>query len=265
MPFPFAAIQRAPAGPRETPAVFRKNSGTAAGRVGVAVPLALAASCLVIAGCADVRRSAYFPESMTTGVAEAFDVHGRAVSTGVSTSFKWRFKPTPVIPAPATNPNLTLPTAAGTPHQPVKATLQFIHRLLLRWNREHSHVLLACGYGLYLWIAQSFATTQGPGLHAMSQLAQTVAPEFDAEALWGSVMIGSGLLALLGMLTGQTRVRQIASALLAALWLLMAACFWTANPRSPGCVTYVVLALAALTRACQIGDRRALPPPLPVA
>ena len=127
------------------------------------------------------------------------------------------------------------------------------HRLLLRWSREHSHVLLACGYGLYLWIAQSFAAPQGPGLRALQHLARAVAPECDAEALWGSVMIGGGLLALLGLLTGQIRVRQIAAVLLAALWLLMAACFWTANPRSPGCLTYAVFALAALTRAYQIG------------
>ena len=135
----------------------------------------------------------------------------------------------------------------------MKFTLTFFGRLFLRWDREHTHVLLAGGYGLYLWVAQSFTTTPGPGLRAMSHLAQTVAPEFDAETLWGSVMIGGGLLALLGLWTGQVRVRQIAAVLLAALWLLMAACFWTANPRSPGCVTYVVLAFAALTRACQIG------------
>ncbi len=136
----------------------------------------------------------------------------------------------------------------------MKSILHFLRRLLSRWGREHSHVLLACGYGLYLWIAQSFAAPKnGPGLRAMSHLAQTVAPELDAEALWGSVMIGGGLLALLGLLTGQVRVRQIAAVLLAALWLLMAACFWTANPRSPGCVTYFVLAFAALTRAYQIG------------
>ena len=139
--------------------------------------------------------------------------------------------------------------------------VSFFHRLLLRWSREHSHVLLACGYGLYLWIAQSFRATAGPGLRAMNRLAQSVAPELDAEALWGSVMIGGGLLALLGLLTGQVRVRQIAAVLLAALWLLMAACFWTANPRSPGCVTYVVFALAALTRAYQIG-RAGIPTPL---
>ncbi len=137
--------------------------------------------------------------------------------------------------------------------------LRFFHRLLLRWSREHSHVLLACGYGLYLWIAQSFAASQGSGLRAMSRLARAVAPEFDAEALWGSVMIGGGVLALLGLLTGQVRVRQIAAVLLAALWLLMAGCFWTANPRSPGCLTYAVFALAALTRAYQIGRASLVP------
>ena len=120
-------------------------------------------------------------------------------------------------------------------------------------SRAHgTHVLLAGGYGLYLWVAQSFTTTPGPGLRAMSHLAQTVAPEVRRRGVVGFVMIGGGLLALLGLLTGQVRVRQIAAGLLAALWLLMAACFWTANPRSPGCVTYIVLALAALTRACQI-------------
>ena len=130
--------------------------------------------------------------------------------------------------------------------------LNFFHRLLLRWSREHSHVLLACGYGLYLWIAQSFASSPGPGMRALDHFAQTVAPEFDPEALWGSVMIAGGLLALLGLLTGQVRVRQIAAVMLAALWLLMAACFWTANHRSPGFITYAVFALAALTRAYQI-------------
>ena len=64
----------------------------------------------------------------------------------------------------------------------MKSALDLFHRLLLRWSREHSHVLLACGYGLYLWIAQSFTTTPGPGLRAMSHLAQAVAPEFDAVA-----------------------------------------------------------------------------------
>ncbi len=131
--------------------------------------------------------------------------------------------------------------------------LHFFRRLCLRWSREHSHVLLACGYGVYLPAARSFHAPQGPGLRALEHLALTVAPEFNAELLWGSVMIGGGLLALLGLLTGQTRVRQIAAVLLAALWLLMAACFWTANPRSPGCLAYAVFALAALTRACQIG------------
>ena len=82
----------------------------------------------------------------------------------------------------------------------MKFALSFFTRLFLRWDREHTHVLLAGGYGLYLWIAQSFtAAPQGPGLRAMNHLAQTVAPEFDAEALWGSVMIGGGLLSLLGL------------------------------------------------------------------
>ena len=139
--------------------------------------------------------------------------------------------------------------------------LRFFQRLCLRWSREHSHVLLACGYGVYLPVAGSFHAPQGPGLRALEHLALAVAPEFDAELLWGSVMIGGGLLALLGLLTGQMRVRQIAAVLLAALWGLMAACFWTANPRSPGCLAYGVFALAALTRACQIGVR---PSPFPV-
>lgn len=133
--------------------------------------------------------------------------------------------------------------------------LRFCRRLLRRWGREHSHVLLACGYGSYLWIAQSFGHSPSPALRSLDHVARAVAPELDAEALWGSVMIGGGLLALLGLLAGQTRVRQIAAVLLAALWLLMAACFWTADPRSPGCVTYAVLALAALTRAYQIAPR----------
>ena len=132
--------------------------------------------------------------------------------------------------------------------------LRFLRRLCLRWSREHSHVLLACGYGVYLPAAGTFRTPQGPGLRALEHLALAVAPELAAETLWGSVMIGGGLLALLGLVTGQIRMRQIAAVLLAALWALMAACFWTANPRSPGFLTYAVFALAALTRACQIGN-----------
>lgn len=131
--------------------------------------------------------------------------------------------------------------------------LHFFRRLCLRWSREHSHVLLACGYGAYLPAAQTFRTPQGPGLRAMEHLALIVAPECAAETVWGSVMIAGGGLALLGLVTGQVRVRQISAVLLAALWLLMAACFWTANPRSSGCLAYAVFALAALTRACQIG------------
>ena len=130
---------------------------------------------------------------------------------------------------------------------------RFFRRLCLRWSREHSHVLLACSYGVYLPAAGTFRVPQGPGLRALEHLALAVAPEMAAETLWSSVMIGGGLLAFLGLITGQVRVRQIAAVLLAALWTLMAACFWTANPRSPGFLTYAVFAFAALTRACQIG------------
>ena len=134
---------------------------------------------------------------------------------------------------------------------------RYLRRLCLRWSREHSHVLLACGYGIYLPAAGTFHTAQGPGLRALEHLALAVAPECAAETLWGSVMIGGGLLAFLGLVTDQIRVRQIAAVLLAALWLLMAACFWTANPHSPGFLTYAVFALAALTRVFQIGNAAA--------
>ena len=125
--------------------------------------------------------------------------------------------------------------------------------LIYRWNREPGHVVMACGYGLYLWLAQSFAAPAvGPGLRVMNHLARAVAPEVDAELLWGSVMGLGGVLALLGLLTRDRNLRQIAALLLAALWLLMAACFWTATPRSPGCLAYAVFAWGSFTRAFQI-------------
>ena len=125
--------------------------------------------------------------------------------------------------------------------------------LIFRWNREPGHVVMACGYGLYLWCAQSFAAPAvGPGLRVMDHLARAVAPEVDAELLWGSVMGLGGVLALLGLVTRDRSLRQIAAVLLAALWLLMAACFWTANPRSPGFLGYVVFAWGSFTRACQL-------------
>lgn len=130
-----------------------------------------------------------------------------------------------------------------------------VRLFIYRWNREPGHVVMACGYGLYLWVAQSFgAPAVGPGLRVMDHLARAVAPEVDAELLWGSVMGLGGVLALLGLLTRDQRLRQIAAVLLAALWLLMAACFWTANPRSPGFIGYVVFAWGSFTRACQLGQ-----------
>ena len=114
MSFPFAN-QKRDAGV-ETP-VLPTTGGTAAGSVGAAVPLpcwaALAICGFAVAGCAgDWRQSAYFPESMTAGVTEDFDVHGRAVGTAVGTSFKWRLKPAPVVTVSPTNPNPT-PVLAG--------------------------------------------------------------------------------------------------------------------------------------------------------
>ena len=132
--------------------------------------------------------------------------------------------------------------------------------LIFRWNREPGHVVMACGYGLYLWLAQSFAAPSvGPGLRVMDHLARAVAPEVDAELLWGSVMGLGGALALLGLLTRDRGLRQIAAVLLAALWLLMAACFWTANPRSPGFLGYVVFAWGSFTRAVQLARREEEP------
>ena len=135
--------------------------------------------------------------------------------------------------------------------------LRFLGQLVLCWDLERSHILMACGFGLYLWIAQSFRGTTVPGLRAMSDLAERVAPAVDAEALWGSLMIGSGLLALLGLLTRQQRVRQISAAALAVVWWLMAACFWTANPHSPGGLTWVVFGWAAFARVFQHGTASA--------
>ena len=143
--------------------------------------------------------------------------------------------------------------------------MRTLTRLLIhRWNREPGHVVMACGYGGYLWAAQSFnAPGAGPGLRVMDYLARSVAPEVAAELLWGSVMTLGGLLALLGLLTRDRRLRQIAAVLLAALWLLMAACFWTANPRSPGFIGYVVFAWGSFTRALQLGAREEPSGPLP--
>ncbi len=107
MPFPFANHKRdADAG---TP-VLPTTGGTAAGSVGAAVPLpwvALAFFGFALSGCTgDARQSACFPESMTAGVTEEVDVHGRATVTGISTSFKWRLKPAPVVAVSLTNPDL---------------------------------------------------------------------------------------------------------------------------------------------------------------
>ncbi len=67
MPSSFAQPPREPAGPRELPAVLQNNGGTAAGSVGVAVPLSLRrawpllfVACLASGGCADACRSPYF-------------------------------------------------------------------------------------------------------------------------------------------------------------------------------------------------------------
>ena len=138
--------------------------------------------------------------------------------------------------------------------------MNLLYRLcILRWNREPGHVVMACGYGLYLWCAQSFsAPGAGPGARVMDHLAHAVAPEMDAELLWGGVLGLGGVLALLGLLTRDRRLRQIAAVLLAALWVLMAACFWTANPRSPGFILYVVIAWGSFTRAFQLGQSEEL-------
>jgi hypothetical protein len=133
--------------------------------------------------------------------------------------------------------------------------MTMVTRLLIyRWNREPGHVVMACGYGVYLWCAQSFsAPAVGPGGRLMDHLAHVVAPEVDAELLWGGVLGLGGVLALLGLVTGDRTLRRIAAVLLAALWLLMAACFWTANARSPGFIIYVVIAWGSFTRAFQLG------------
>ncbi len=99
------AKPREPAGAHAAPTVLPNNGGTAAGSVGAAVPLSLlAAGCL--AGCADVRHGAYFPETLTITSSFGHDAHGGWDRQNVGANFTWRLKPLPVAPA------------TGDPHSP---------------------------------------------------------------------------------------------------------------------------------------------------
>ena len=137
----------------------------------------------------------------------------------------------------------------------MKRVLSLLFReLVLRWNLERSHALIATAYGIYLPVCQTFS---GPGIgfRAMNSVALAVAPGMDAESLWGSLMVLAGVGTLVGIVSGEARLRQGAAVMLALLWALMAACFYVSNPRSPACIVYAVLAWAAMTRACQAVSR----------
>ena len=100
---PHFAHQREPAAVHATAAALPNHGGTAAGRVGVAVPLswlATAFGCLASAGCAELRRSAYFPETLTVTSSFSHDEHGGWDRENVGANLTWRLKPLPVAPVP---------------------------------------------------------------------------------------------------------------------------------------------------------------------
>ena len=122
--------------------------------------------------------------------------------------------------------------------------------LVLRWNLERSHAVIATAYGFYLQHAQTFG---GPGIafRAMDKLAQTVLPGVDSETSWGSLISFAGLMTFAGIINRDQVTRKSAAIFLAMLWLVMGVCFFVSNPRSPACIVYAVLAWAAFTRFWQ--------------
>lgn len=123
--------------------------------------------------------------------------------------------------------------------------------VILPWDLERSHALIALGYGVYIQLAQSFRGP-GPGGRMMGRMAQAVAPELAAEAVWGSLLVLTGVLTLLGLLLGSPETRRGSALLRAAIWSLMALCFGCANPISPGGFLWGALAFSALMCALQI-------------
>ena len=85
----------------------RKGKGRAA--LSGAVRLILLSVLCAVAvigstGCADVRESAYFPETMTVGGSYGHDEAGGWDRQVVGVSFTWRLKPRFVVPAPTPSP-----------------------------------------------------------------------------------------------------------------------------------------------------------------
>ena len=130
------------------------------------------------------------------------------------------------------------------------AFLILYREMVLRWNLERSHAVIAVAYGVYIQRAQTFS---GPGIafNAMDQVARAVVPSVDAETAWGTLMILAGLSTLGGVVSRNVFTRQGSALVLSALWALMGLCFFASNARSPACVVYAVLAYAAFTRFWQ--------------
>ena len=125
-----------------------------------------------------------------------------------------------------------------------------LREMVLRWNLERSHILIAAGYGVYMLRVRSFSAP-GVGFRAMQQVSGFLTPGMDGENLWAGLMFVAGFATLLGVITRDAMIRAAAALWLCVLWVSMGACFYLSNPRSPACVVYGVLAWAAFTRILQ--------------
>ena len=127
----------------------------------------------------------------------------------------------------------------------------FRRYVVLPWDLERSHALISLGYGAWIWFWQSF-NGPGPGGKMLAKVAQRIAPDVDAEAVWGSLLILTGLLTVAGLLGGSPKTRRNGAFLRCVVWGLMSGCFYVALPSSPGGFTWAALSFSALMCALQI-------------